>query len=222
MTRWEPLYTAAEMRAAEESYGGPTLELMERAGEAVAQSVLRRYTTAKRVTVWCGGGNNGGDGLVVARCLHEAGREVTIRLLADPARLTGDPAENLRRVRELGVAFGDGAGPADVVVDALFGTGFTGAPRREAAGAIAAINESAAPVVAIDVPSGIDASTGELAGAAVEAAVTVTFHGRKVSSTTRRGTAAPAPRSSSSCHAVAPATTSTRRARCSSWGARPG
>jgi NAD(P)H-hydrate epimerase len=180
VTLGEPLYTAAEMRSAEETYPGPTLELMERAGQAVADSVLRNYPTAQRVSVWCGGGNNGGDGLVVARRLHEAGREVSIRLLAEPARLQGDSAENLRRAQKLGVPFGDGAGPADVVVDALFGTGFTGAPRREAAEAIAMINDSAAPVVAIDVPSGIDASTGEVSGEAVDAALTVTFHGRKV------------------------------------------
>jgi NAD(P)H-hydrate epimerase len=184
---WEPLYTAAEMRSAEETYPGPTIELMERAGQAVAGCVLRRYPGAQRVSVWCGGGNNGGDGLVAARHLHEAGRHVSIQLLADPARLEGDPAENLRRAQGLGLAFGDGAGPADVVVDALFGTGFTGAPRREAAEAIAMINESPAPVVAIDVPSGVDASTGEVAGEAVAAALTVTFHGRKVGLTIAPG-----------------------------------
>ena len=180
MTWEEPLYTAAEMRAAEVTYPGPTLELMERAGQAVAEAVLRRYPEARRASVWCGGGNNGGDGLVVARRLHEAGREVEVLLLADEERLTGDPAENLGRARELGLRFGRGPEPADVIVDALFGTGFTGAPRREAAEAIRAVNGSGAPVVAVDVPSGIDASTGEVAGAAVEAAVTVTFHGRKV------------------------------------------
>lgn len=176
----EPLYSAPELREAEETYDGPTLDLMERAGAAVAEAILRRFPDARRVSVWCGGGNNGGDGLVVARLLHEAGREVGAVLLAEESRLRGDPAENLRRAREAGVRFTDSDGPADVVVDALFGTGFSGAPRREAAEAIETINGSGAPVVAVDVPSGVDASTGEVAGAAVEADVTVTFHGRKL------------------------------------------
>ena len=176
----ELLYTAAEMQAAEATYPGPMLELMERAGAAVANCVLSRYPSAKRVSVWCGGGSNGGDGLVVARLLHEAGCEVEILLLADEGRLKGDAAENLRRARELGLRFVGVAGRADIVVDALFGTGFTGAPRREAVQAIAMINDSSEAVVSVDVPSGVDASTGEVVGAAVEAAVTVTFHGCKV------------------------------------------
>jgi NAD(P)H-hydrate epimerase len=180
LTWVEPLYTAAEMREAEATHGGATLELMERAGSAVAESVLRRYPDASRVSVWCGPGANGGDGLVVARLLHEAGRRIEIRLLADESRVRGDAAENLRRARELGLAFVPEAGPADVVVDALFGTGFSGAPRRQAAEAIELMNAAGDPVVAVDVPSGVDASTGETAGAAVRATVTVTFHAPKL------------------------------------------
>jgi NAD(P)H-hydrate epimerase len=180
MTWSEALYTADEMRAAEGTYTGPTLELMERAGGAAAELVLRRYPGAERVSVWCGGGNNGGDGLVVARHLAAAGRTVEIRLLVNPSRLRGDPAANLERARERGLSFVDAPGPADVVVDALFGTGFTGAPRKGAEEAIETINASGAPVVAVDVPSGVDASTGEVGGAAVRAEATVTFHARKV------------------------------------------
>lgn len=176
----EPLYTAEEMRAAEATYPGPTLELMERAGTAVAEAVLRRYPDAQRISIWCGPGANGGDGLVAARKLHEAGRSVEIRLLADEARVTGDAAVNLRRARELGLTFVDEPGRADVVVDALFGTGFAGPPRAEAEAAIETINAAGARVVAVDVPSGIDASTGRVAGAAVQADATVTFHGRKL------------------------------------------
>lgn len=180
MTCFETLYTAEEMRAAEGTYGGPTLELMERAGAAAADAVLRRYPDADRVSVWCGGGNNGGDGLVVARRLAAAGREVEVRLLVDPDRLRGDPAANLERARERGIRFVEEPGPADLVVDALFGTGFTGPPRKGAEEAIETINASGSPVVAVDVPSGVDASTGEVGGAAVRADATVTFHGRKV------------------------------------------
>ena len=154
----EPLYSASEMRAAEErypGYPGSAGELMERAGAAVAQEVLRTYPGARRVAVVCGGGANGGDGRIAARILRESALEVVE---------TDDP----------------GGGDTDVVIDALFGTGFHGSPREEAAAAIGRINATGAPVVSVDIPSGVDATTGEVAGAAVEADVTVTFHGRKV------------------------------------------
>ena len=176
----EPLYTAEEMRAAEEAYDGPTLELMERAGKGVAEAVLRDYPGAQRIAVWCGTGANGGDGLVVARELHQAGREAVVRLLGAEEKVTGDAGENLRRAREVGVPLVDEQVPVDVVVDALFGTGFSGAPRREAAGAIDALNAGGEPIVAVDLPSGVNASTGEVAGTAVRAARTVTFHGPKL------------------------------------------
>ena len=152
----EPLYTAAEMRAAEErypGYPGSAGELMERAGAAVAAEVLRAFPEARRIAVVCGGGANGGDGRIAARILRESGRDVVE---------TDDPSN------------------VDLVLDALFGTGFHGAPRPEAAAAIERINACGAPVVAVDLPSGVDASTGETAGAAVDADLTVTFHARKV------------------------------------------
>ncbi len=152
----EPLYTAAEMRAAEERYPGypdTAGELMESAGAAVAREAMRSYPRARSFGVVCGGGANGGDGRIAARVMREAGRE---------AVETDDPEGH------------------DVVVDALFGTGFHGAPRPEAAALIERINACGAPVIAVDLPSGVDASTGEVAGAAVTAALTVTFHGRKV------------------------------------------
>jgi hydroxyethylthiazole kinase-like uncharacterized protein yjeF len=176
----EPLYTAAEMRAAEQAYGGPTLELMERAGKAVAEAALRRWPGARRITVWCGRGANGGDGLVVARELHAAGREAVVRLVGSEEKLRGDAGENLRRAREVGVTFVEEHVPADLLVDALFGTGFSGAPRREAARSIEEMNEAGAPVLAVDVPSGVDASSGEAPGGAVNATATITFHAPKV------------------------------------------
>lgn len=147
----EPLYTAAEARAAEE--GHDVSVLMERAGAAVAHEVLERFPDARRVAVVCGGGSNGGDGRIAARILRAEGRDAVETTAVEQA---------------------------DVIVDALFGTGFSGAPRAEAAAAIERINGARAPVVAVDVPSGVDASTGETAGPAVEATVTVTFHGRKL------------------------------------------
>jgi hydroxyethylthiazole kinase-like uncharacterized protein yjeF len=155
---FRPLYTAAEMRAAEEGYAGypETIpELMERAGAAVAAAVKAHYPDATRITAVCGGGSNGGDGRVAARVLGDA-RVVDA---------TGESPD---------------LGDPEVVVDAIFGTGFHGSPRSEAARLIERINALDRPVVAVDVPSGVDASTGEIAGAAVNAAVTVTFHGPKV------------------------------------------
>jgi ADP-dependent NAD(P)H-hydrate dehydratase / NAD(P)H-hydrate epimerase len=152
----EPLYTAAEMRAAEERYPGypdSTPELMERAGAAVAREALRAFPDAQRFAVVCGGGSNGGDGRIAARILRDEGRDAVETTAVEQA---------------------------DVIVDALFGTGFRGAPRPESAALIERINAAGAPVVAVDVPSGVDASTGEVAGEAVRASLTVTFHGPKV------------------------------------------
>jgi hydroxyethylthiazole kinase-like uncharacterized protein yjeF len=149
-----PLLTADETRAAEEAYGGSLDDLMERAGRGVAEVVLEGFPG--RVTVVCGGGNNGGDGRVCARVLREAGRDVTVV-----------------------EAFGE-VGQPDVVVDALLGIGLRDAPRQDVARMIEQINGAGVPVVAVDVPSGVNASTGEVPGAAVSATATVTFGAPKV------------------------------------------
>ena len=177
---WTDLYTAEEMRAAESAYRGPTLELMERAGRKVAEEILGRYPEARRVAVWCGPGANGGDGFVVARELAGARRECSVRLLGPEEKVTGDAAVNLRRARRDSVPFVEEPGGVDLVVDALFGTGFRGKPRPDAASAIEQMNGSGVPIVAVDLPSGVDGSTGCVAGAAVRAALTVTFHAPKV------------------------------------------
>ena len=181
----DPLYDAGEMRAVDawaiERHAVPSLELMERAGEGLARCVARAAGPGP-VRVVIGKGNNGGDGLVVARLLREEGREVDVLAAVPLHELRGDAAANLRALpgqapRPLHAGALGGSG---VVVDALLGTGFTGEPHEAAAGAIAAINACDATVVACDVPSGVDASTGEVAGEAVRAAVTATFHGPKV------------------------------------------
>jgi ADP-dependent NAD(P)H-hydrate dehydratase / NAD(P)H-hydrate epimerase len=180
MTWAEPLYTAEEMRAAEAAYPGETVELMERAGTAVAQEVLERFPEAERVAVCCGTGANGGDGLLAAAELARAGKRTVARIVGSEEKITGDSAVMLARARNVGVAFVDDQTPADVIVDALFGTGFSGMPRRDAARGIAEVNATGAPVVAVDLPSGVDASTGKVEGPAVQATVTVTFHALKV------------------------------------------
>ena len=133
---YDPLYTAEEMRAAEAAYPGPTLELMERAGAAVAAEIARRYPDAAGVAVWCGTGANGGDGLVVATELTRAGKDCAVRLLGPEEKVAGDAAVMLERAKQARVPFVDKVGPADVAVDALFGTGFSGDPRPEAACAL--------------------------------------------------------------------------------------
>ncbi|MBA3380589.1 MAG: bifunctional ADP-dependent NAD(P)H-hydrate dehydratase/NAD(P)H-hydrate epimerase, partial [Actinobacteria bacterium] len=153
---YEPLYTAAEMRAAEERYPGfpdTVPELMERAGAAVAREAMLAFPEARRFACVCGGGANGGDGRVAARILQEAGYEAY-----ETADVEG----------------------YDVIVDAVFGTGFRGEPRPDAAAVIERMNAADAPVVCVDLPSGIDASTGEVVGAVVDADLTVTFHAPKL------------------------------------------
>jgi len=191
-----PLPDAEAMRATDrwaiDEQGVPSLDLMERAGAAVARTV-ERIAPDGPVTVVCGKGNNGGDGLVLARLLRQAGREATVVCTASPEDLQGDAAANLERLDGdgpvrldgrpwAGGADGAGAGPFErpaLIVDALLGTGFSGAPRGEAAEAIAAMERAGVPVVSVDVPSGVDASTGVVADRAVHAAATVTFHAAK-------------------------------------------
>jgi len=180
----DPLPDAAEQRALDEwaihERGIPGLDLMERAGTGLAD-LAGSLVPEGRVVVLCGKGNNGGDGLVTARVLRSRGREVEVLLLGDAGELRGDALTNLERLPGAGpVPFSRGglAGAAGIV-DAILGTGFSGEPREPAAGAIAAINAAGALVVACDVPSGVDASTGEVAGVAVRASATATFNAGK-------------------------------------------
>jgi NAD(P)H-hydrate epimerase len=182
----EPLYTADEMRALDrwaiEHEGVPSLELMERAGAEVAR-VITELASDGPVRVVCGRGNNGGDGLVVARLLREQGLQAEALLLFAPDELSPDARANLERTdaREVGAeALAGALAGSAVVVDAILGTGFTGSPRPPLDAAIEAINNVGATVVAVDVPSGVDASTGEVEGACVRANVTVTFQGAKL------------------------------------------
>ena len=180
---WSRCSTPSAMRATDrwaiEERGIPSLQLMERAGEGLAGLVWEVAPTGP-VAIVCGKGNNGGDGLVAARLLRAAGARSASCSSPPPEELQGDAAENLRalpveaepfaRERLEGVA---------AIVDAVLGTGLTGAPREPAASVIAAIDAADAPVIAADVPSGVDASTGEVGGAAVHATATATFAAAK-------------------------------------------
>lgn len=158
---------------------GDAFALMQRAGQAGWRCALAHWPQARRIVVVCGSGNNGGDGHVLARHALEAGRDVRVVQVREP----GTPLA--RRACAEFVAAGGQAGTqaaalddADLVVDALLGIGLAGAPHGDVAGVIAAINASPAPVLALDVPSGILAATGAAPGAAVRADVTLQFIAR--------------------------------------------
>jgi hydroxyethylthiazole kinase-like uncharacterized protein yjeF len=179
---------AEQMRAVDawaiEERGVPSLELMEAAGTAVAEAVRERAVSGP-VRVVCGKGNNGGDGLVAARHLRRTGFEVEALLLWPADQLSQDAAANLSRFGEgarevAGAELPSALSGSGAVVDAIFGTGFSGAPRAPADAAIEAINAAGAPVTAADIPSGVDASSGVAEGAAIEADTTVTFHADKL------------------------------------------
>ncbi|HYZ11082.1 MAG TPA: NAD(P)H-hydrate dehydratase [Actinomycetota bacterium] len=186
-----PVLTAGETRAldeATEARGTPVALLMERAGLAVARATVGIAGGAygRRAVVMCGKGNNGGDGLVAARHLARLGMAVEVFLLDEELR---EPAAaNLVALRRAGVPAGPfdqatvrrSLGRADVAIDAIFGIGFRGAAEGAFAAAIGALNDAPAPVVAVDIPSGVEGDTGALRGAAVSADVTVTFGAPKV------------------------------------------
>lgn len=178
-----PLPDAPQMRATDrwaiDELGIPSLDLMERAGEGLARIVAETVPEGPVVVV-CGPGNNGGDGFVAARLLHDDGRDVTVLAVVDADAYSGDALANLKRLPVPLQPFDPAAvAGAAVAVDALLGTGVKGAPRPPADAAVMALNALDAPVVAADVPSGVDASTGEVAGDAVRAVATATFAAAK-------------------------------------------
>jgi NAD(P)H-hydrate epimerase len=168
-------------RAASEQYGIPSILLMERAGLATARRILARYPDEGVATILVGKGNNGGDGMVVARHLAEEGWTVAVILGAGAPPATADGALMTKiasAVGIVGVPFDSAAPPPEgVVVDALLGTGAGGAPRGTIAEVIAWAAQAEGPVVSCDVPSGVDADTGDVPGLAIEADLTTTYHG---------------------------------------------
>ncbi len=183
------LYSAAQTRALDAAaieHGGlPGITLMARAAEAAFARLVRRWPAPAAIAVVCGGGNNGGDGYLIAALARKRGLPVTVFTVGDPARLSGDAASARQHALDEGVAVASWAagclpaGPGAVIVDALLGTGLGGPVRAAAAAVIDAINASGLPVLAVDIPSGLCADTGQVLGTAVRATATVTFIGRK-------------------------------------------
>jgi len=184
------IVTAAEMRAIDrastERFGVPSLTLMENAGAAVADYVVMHHAAAQHIVVFCGKGNNGGDGFVAARRLHQHGKNVQVILLADPSDLRGDAAVMFAKLPAAAVAVHSSDGlktdrvrtvlPADLYIDAILGTGFKPPVTGLYAHAISILNGSEGPVIAVDIPSGADAdATSPQAGTIARADAIVTF-----------------------------------------------
>src|SRR5512146_3592635 len=150
-----------------DAYHIPSLTLMESAGTAVADFALAEYPEAQTITIVCGKGNNGGDGFVAARKLHEAGKTVRILLLAEAAEVRGDAAEMFKKIpaqptcarTEDELRAAQPLFNADLVIDAILGTGFRPPVTGLYAAAIAMMNAATAPVIAVDIPSGADADS---------------------------------------------------------------
>jgi len=181
------LLTIAEMAEADRltiASGIAGIDLMENAGRAVADAACGRHPPGSRIMVVAGPGNNGGDGFVAARLLAHRAYRVRLLLLGDPGRLRGDAKLAASRWRgDVEAASGDRLGErfgADLVIDALFGAGLDRPVDGMARVLIDAMNASGAPVLAVDLPSGINGTTGAVMGAAVKASATVTFFRRKL------------------------------------------
>jgi len=183
----DALYTAGQVRELDrraiEELGIPGYELMTRAGHATLNGLRALWPAVRSIAVLCGPGNNGGDGYVVARVARAQGLRTRVVALTDPSRLAGDA----RRAYDDFVAAGGRIEPwspdvleADVIVDAIYGTGLAREVSGEAATVIATANGCGRPIVAVDIPSGLHADTGEVLGIAARAALTVTFIGRKL------------------------------------------
>ena len=178
------IVSAAEMReidrATSEHFGVPSLTLMENVGAAVADHVLGRYASADRIAVFCGKGNNGGDGFVVARKIHEQGKKVEVILLADPGELRGDAAAMYARLPVSATVVRSSSEletvrqrlNADLYVDAILGTGFKPPVSGLYADAIQFVNASGVPVLAVDIPSGADADAMSSQDASQQGSIT--------------------------------------------------
>lgn len=188
------LAKAGEMRELDQEatrrYGIPGLILMENAGLSVVKAILSRFwhnePRGRKALIIAGPGNNGGDGFVVARHLYNMGANVRIFLTSNPDLYKGDAAVNLRIISEMGIKynifkgetcqeFEHSARHSDLIVDAIFGTGFRGIPQEPFASLIRIVNDSGKPVVSVDLPSGLEADTGRAEGECIRARLTVTL-----------------------------------------------
>jgi hydroxyethylthiazole kinase-like uncharacterized protein yjeF len=196
----EPLFSRRQAQTfdkfAQEKLGIPSIVLMENAGRSVAEEAIKLLRNAQRavpagrqvtrnayIVIVCGTGNNGGDGLVAARHLINSGVKVKVYLVGSPAKLKDDPKTNLNILLKMGekvawvrsVKVLSGIKKSDLIIDALFGIGLNSPVSGLQQAVIEYLNASGVPIVAVDVPSGLDADSGQVLGSAVRARRTVTF-----------------------------------------------
>ena len=190
----QTVLTADEMRSCDETAirkgGIPGLLLMENAGRGLAECILHAYSplSQKQILIFCGKGNNGGDGFAAARLLSNYAAGVTVLLLASPSKLEGDAQKNYKilvqlsktilrtiSIRRFSLKTLQSVRSPGIIIDAMFGTGFSGIARKPYSDCIEWINKSGAEVVAVDIPSGVNGTTGAAKGPAVHAHRTVTF-----------------------------------------------
>ncbi len=203
-----PLLSRAQVRAVDqravERLHIPSLILMENAGKNAADWLHARFgSPARRAVIFCGTGNNGGDGFVIARHLHNAGWHAEIMLVGDADHMTADAATHHAIAEAMGIAIRSLAGiddigafvtscltTDDIVIDALLGTGFRGAVRDPQASVIAALNATSVyATIAVDVPSGLDCDSGEVGNVAIRADATITFVAAKTGFSRNQGPA---------------------------------
>ncbi|GGC58091.1 NAD(P)H-hydrate dehydratase [Marinobacter halophilus] len=190
----EALYSADSVRAMDryliDQQGVDGFELMQSAARSAFRQLIKHWPAPDSVLIFCGAGNNGGDGYLVAANARRHGLLVECIAVAPTGKLQGDALKALNKARADGVPIAElnelneadisrQLSSAGLVVDAMLGTGVTGAPREPVAGIIRQINRSALPVLAVDMPSGLDATTGSAEGEVVHAQLTVTFIGSK-------------------------------------------
>jgi NAD(P)H-hydrate epimerase len=169
-----------------EEFHIPGIVLMENAARAVSETAMRFVGPGKKVMILCGGGNNGGDGLAVARHLQNRGVQVTVGLTLPAEKYRGDALINWNIVRAMKLHVAQitpeaiAESRADLVIDAIFGTGLDQAPRPPFGEIVAAVKRTGVCVLAVDLPSGMDCDTGEALGECIAATVTVTFVAEKM------------------------------------------
>jgi NAD(P)H-hydrate epimerase len=174
-------------RRAIEEFGVPGVVLMENAGRGAAELLMGLPAATQEAVICCGKGNNGGDGFVIARHLDNHGWVVRVLLFAEPAELTGDAAIMFGIIEKSGLDIAvqpklpipDLERPQPWIVDALFGTGLSGPLREPFDKVLASMNATGNPILAVDIPSGLDCDTGQPLGATVRAKVTATFVAQK-------------------------------------------
>lgn len=177
-------------RYAQEELGIPSIILMENAGRSVAEEALKMLRNKKRVAVVCGVGNNGGDGLVAARHLLNAGVKVKVYLIGKISKLKPDPKLNLEILVRMGqkiLRFPSLIKGSDLIIDAIFGIGLKSEVRGHYAQIIGFLNKTGKPILSVDVPSGLDADSGKILGVAIKAKETVTFVASKKGFSNGRG-----------------------------------